>query len=183
MRKKCTLKDKKRCLALGGVVVPCMFAGPAVFLDIYGAAYFSAGYGKQPCLSNMFPAKLIFYSGPVLLSITINFICLLRVIDHICILNHEIGNMYMSTPLTHATVYLRILALSVFIWITGIMAAMLESDWLDYDFMLLCGLQGIVISLASLTTKQVVLCKMYNLSGPDLIVMYFLIHSVPLSTS
>jgi hypothetical protein len=83
MRKKCTLKDKKRCLALGGVVVPCMFAGPAVFLDIYGAAYFSAGYGKQPCLSNMFPAKLIFYSGPVLLSITINFICLLRVIDHI----------------------------------------------------------------------------------------------------
>ena len=104
---------------------------PAVFLHIYGAAYFSAGYGKQPCLSNMFPAKLIFYSGPVLLSITINFMCLLRVIGHICILSHEIGNMSMSTPLTHATVYLRILALSVFIWITGIMAAMLESDWLD----------------------------------------------------
>jgi hypothetical protein len=69
----------------------------AVFLDIYGAAYFSAGYGKQPCLSNMFPAKLFFYSGPVLLSITINFICLLRVIGHICILSHDIGNISMST--------------------------------------------------------------------------------------
>jgi hypothetical protein len=73
--------------------------------------------------------------------------------------------------------------LSVFIWITGIMAALLEFDCLDYDFTLLCGLQGFVISLESLTTKQVVLYKMYNLSGPYLIVMYFLIHSVPLSTS
>ena len=156
MRKKFKLKDKKRFLALGGVVVPCMFVGPAVFLDIYGAAYFSAGYGKQPCLSNMFPAKLFFYSGPVLLSITINFICLLRVIGHICILSHDIGNISMSTPLTHAKVYLRILVLSGFLWITGIMAAILESEWLDYVFILLCGLQGFFISLASLTTRQVV---------------------------
>ena len=132
-----------------------MFVGPAVFLDIYGAAYLSAGYRKQPCLSNMFPAKLIFYSGPVLFSITINFICLLRVIGHICILSHEIGNISMSTPFTHAKVYLRILTLSGFLWITGIMAAMLESDWLDYVFILLCGLQGFFISLASLTTRQV----------------------------
>jgi hypothetical protein len=33
-----TIKDKKCCLALGGVLVPCMFVGPAVFLDIFGAA-------------------------------------------------------------------------------------------------------------------------------------------------
>jgi hypothetical protein len=41
---------------------------PAVFLDIHGAAYLSSGYGKQPCFPHIFPANLIFFSGPVLLS-------------------------------------------------------------------------------------------------------------------
>ena len=150
------LKNKKRCLALGGFVVPCMFVCPAVLLDIYGDAYLSSGYGKQPCFPHIFPANLIFFSGPVLLSITINFVCLLRIIGNICILSHEIGNISMSTPHTHAKVYLRIFALSGFLWITGIMAAILESEWLDYVFTLLCGLQGFFVSLASLTTKQVV---------------------------
>jgi hypothetical protein len=36
------LKDRKRCLALGGAIVPCMFVGPAVLLDIYGDAYLSS---------------------------------------------------------------------------------------------------------------------------------------------
>jgi hypothetical protein len=150
------LKDRKRCLVLGGVIVPCMFVGPAVLLDIYGDAYLSSGYGKQPCFPHIFPANLIFFSGPVLLSIAINFVCLLRVIGHICILSHEIGNISISTPFTHAKVYLRIVVLSGFLWITGIMAAILESEWLDYVFTLCCGLQGFFISLASLTTRQVV---------------------------
>ena len=150
------LKDRKRCLVLGGAIVPCMFVGPAVLLDIYGDAYLSSGYGKQPCFPHIFPANLIFFSGPVLLSIAINFVCLLRVIGHICILSHEIGNISISTPFTHAKVYLRILVLSGFLWITGIMAAILESEWLDYVFTLCCGLQGFFISLASLTTRQVV---------------------------
>jgi hypothetical protein len=75
---------------LGGVIVPCLFVGPAVFLDIYGDAYLASGYGKKPCFPHIFPANLIFFSGPVLLSITINFACLLRVIYHICRLSHEI---------------------------------------------------------------------------------------------
>ena len=119
-----------------------MFVGPAVLLDIYGDAYLSSGYGKQPCFPHIFPANLIFFSGPVLLSIAINFVCLLRVIGHICILSHEIGNISISTPFKHAKVYLRILVLSGFLWITGIMAAILESEFF--------------ISLASLTTRQVV---------------------------
>jgi hypothetical protein len=53
-------------------------------------------------------------------------------------------------------VYLRILALSGFFWITGIVAAMLDSEWIDYMFTLLCGLQGFFISVASLTTRQVI---------------------------
>jgi hypothetical protein len=133
-----------------------MFVCPAVLLDIYGDAYLSSGYGKQPCFPHIFPANLIFFSGPVLLSITINFLCLLRVIGHICILRHEIGNISMSPPFTHAKVYLRIFTLSGFLLITGIMAAILESEWLEYVFTLLCGLQGFFISLASLTTRQVV---------------------------
>ena len=133
-----------------------MFVGPAGFLNLYGDTYISPGYGKQPYFPHIFPADLILFSGPVLLSITINFICLLRVIGHICILSHTIGNVSMSTPFTHAKVYLRILVLSGFIWITGIMVTLLESDWLDSVFTLLCGLHGFFISLASLTTRYVV---------------------------
>jgi hypothetical protein len=36
-----------------------MFVGPAVLLDIYGDAYLSSGYGKQPCFPHIFPANLI----------------------------------------------------------------------------------------------------------------------------
>jgi hypothetical protein len=89
-----TLKYKKRCLALGGVVVPCMFVGPAVFLDIYGDAYLSSGYGKQPCFPHIFPANLIFFSGPVLLSIAINFVCLLRDVSYHWRLKSR-GQMYL----------------------------------------------------------------------------------------
>ena len=42
-----TLKNKKRCLTLGGVIVPCMFVGPAVFLDIYCDTYLSSGFGNN----------------------------------------------------------------------------------------------------------------------------------------
>ena len=52
------LKDKKRYLALGGAIVPCMFVCPAVFLDIYGDAYLSSGYGKQPCVPHILVAVL-----------------------------------------------------------------------------------------------------------------------------
>jgi hypothetical protein len=44
---------------LGGVIVPCLFVGPAVFLDIYGDAYLASGYGKKPCFPHIFPANLV----------------------------------------------------------------------------------------------------------------------------
>ena len=149
-----TFDDKKCFIVLGGVIVPCLFVGPAIVLDIYGDAYLASGYGKQPCFPHIFPADLIFFS--VLLAIAVNFVCMLRVIYRICKLSHEIRHVSMSTPYTYAKIYLRILALSGFFWITGIVAAILESEWINYLFTLLCGLQGFFISLASLTTRQVI---------------------------
>ena len=66
------LKDKIRCLSLGGggcyrslhVSRSCRF---------HGDAYLSSGYGKQPCFPHIFPANVMFFSGPVLLSITTIF--------------------------------------------------------------------------------------------------------------
>jgi hypothetical protein len=66
-----------------------------------------------------------------------------------------IGNISMSTPLTHAKVYLRIFALSGFLWIAGIMAAMLEYDWLDY--VLYCYVayrDSLLLSITALVQKR-----------------------------
>ena len=51
------LKNKKRCLALGGFVVPCMFVCPAVLLDIYGDAYW---IWKTTLFPSHFPSQFNF---------------------------------------------------------------------------------------------------------------------------
>lgn len=64
-----------------------------------------------------------------------------------------------------AQIYLRIVVLSGVFWMTGILAAMLDSDWLDYVFTILCGLQGLCVAVANMTTGRVIKSK--RLSSND----------------
>ena len=132
-----------------------MFVGPAVGIDQLGPDYLSSGYGKSVCFSNKYPANIIFFSGPVIISVFINFVCLVQIVYQICRVRIEIRHVRRSSHYNDAHVYLRIVVLSGIFWSTGIFASVSESDLLDYIFTLFCGLQGFCITLANMTTARV----------------------------
>ncbi|CAG2232082.1 unnamed protein product [Mytilus edulis] len=154
--RKDNLTQKRRCLTFVGMIIPLFFVCPAVLLDLYGSSYLSSGYSTQPCFPNKYPANVIFFSGPSLLSIIINFICLLRIVINICKLQSEIRHVSKTNPYRYAKVYLRILVISGFFWLIGFVSSVFKNEWLEYSFIIICGLHGLFVSLASLSTRRIV---------------------------
>jgi len=130
-----------------------------------GPDYLSSGYGKSVCFSNKYPANIIFFSGPVIISVFINFVCLVQIVYQICRIRIEIRHVRRSSHYNDAHVYLRIVVLSGIFWSTGIFASVSESDLLDYIFTLLCGLQGFCITLANMTTTRIKCGRKSDYSG------------------
>lgn len=157
-------RRRRRCLLLIGMVIPLLFVCPAVTLDNFDNKSLVAGYGKDMCFPNQYPANVIFFSGPVMFSLLGNFACLLAVIFKMCRLNLEIGPISKSPPYTNAIIYLRLMIISGILWIFSLVASVNESEWLTYCFTVLCGLQGLFITVVSLTTKRVLqMLRMQNL--------------------
>jgi len=64
--------------------------------------------------------------------------------------------MYVNRLITMTpNIYSRIVVLSGMFWIIGILGSITESDLLDYIFTIVCGLQGLCITVANLTTTRV----------------------------
>ncbi|VDI78269.1 Hypothetical predicted protein [Mytilus galloprovincialis] len=144
----------KHVFTITGLLIPVLFVGPAVILDQFEVANFSAGYGNSVCFPNRYPANIIFFSGPVVFSTLINFFVLLRVIVQICLLRVEMRHLIKSSSFQDAKLFFRLLLLSGIFWVTGFLSGILQSEWLEYIFILLCGLQGLTICVANMTTRH-----------------------------
>ena len=66
---------KRRLMTYIGLLTPKLFVGPAVAMDLYGPNYFSPGYAKSVCFPTQYPGNLIFFTGPVQVSIIVNTVC------------------------------------------------------------------------------------------------------------
>lgn len=155
-----TRTRKRRTMTGIGLVIPLLFVGPALVVDQYGPNYYSPGYANDDvCFPIKFPGNLIFFTGPVLASIAINTFSIVQVIVRIHMAIISKGNLRQSSTFSEAKIFLRILSISGCFWITGILAAYFESEWLDYIFTLLCGSQGLFVAVANLTTKRMNCCK------------------------
>ncbi|VDH99335.1 Hypothetical predicted protein [Mytilus galloprovincialis] len=143
-------RRRRRCLLLIGMVIPLLFVCPAVTLDNFDNKSLVAGYGKDMCFPNQYPANVIFFSGPVMFSLLGNFACLLAFIFKMCRLNLEIGPISKSPPYTNAIIYLRLMIISGILWIFSLVASVNESEWLTYCFTVLCGLHGLFITVCEI---------------------------------
>ncbi|CAC5369588.1 unnamed protein product [Mytilus coruscus] len=139
-------------ISLFGLLSPSLLVIPAVIVDVLGKDELSPGYNGEVCFPTKYPGNMIFFLGPVFLSITINFISLVLFIGYIVMTSSSIGNVTKSSTYSHAFVFLRITIVSGIFWINGIVATFYENEIFNYIFILLCGLQGLFISLASLTS-------------------------------
>lgn len=63
-------------------------------------------------------------------------------------------NIRESSTFSEAKLFLRMLALSGCFWVIGIIAVFAEIVWLEYVFTVLCGLQGLLVTVANLTTRR-----------------------------
>lgn len=142
-----------------------MIVGPAVDIDRLGRDYMSCGYGKSVCFPHMYPVNIMLCSGPVIISVFMNFVCLVQFVYQISRVTIEIRHVRRSSHYNDAQVYLRIVDLSGIFWSTGILTSVSESDLLDYIFTLLCGLQGFCITLANMTTARVQCGRTADQSG------------------
>lgn len=151
---------KRRMMTAVGVVLPLLVVGPAIVVDKLGPKYYSPGYGTgDVCFPIKFPGNLIFFSGPVFLSIILNCTIIVQIIIRIHMASVASGNMRQSSLFSEAQIYLRILSISGCFWVTGILAAYFQSEWLEYIFTIVCGLQGAFVALANLTTRRMRCCK------------------------
>ena len=104
---------------------------------------------------NLFPksvSNVIFFCEPIIASHVVDLVCLMLIIYQICRVRHQMWNIRRSSSYKDAAVYLRIVVLSGVFWITDILAVVFETEVFEYVFTIFCGLQGLLITFASLTT-------------------------------
>ncbi|CAC5408266.1 unnamed protein product [Mytilus coruscus] len=157
-------KRKRRLTALG-LITPLFLVIPSIFIDVFGPSFLSAGYGSYACFPNKYPANLIFFTGPVMLSVFLNSSCLIFVIIQVCKIRTEAANIRKLDIYQDAKMYLRMVALSGVFWFIGFFNALYDSEWLEYIFTLLCGLTGFFLAVANLTTDRVKFTKKTDYSS------------------
>ncbi|VDI41753.1 Hypothetical predicted protein [Mytilus galloprovincialis] len=143
----------RRVLMVSALLIPVVFVVPAVILDQFDVENLSAGYGNPGCFPNRYPANIIFFSGPVVFCAVISYAILMRVIVKICLRHIKTKHIIQSSNFQHAKLFMRLVLLSGIFWVTGFLSGILKSEWLEYIFILLCGLQGLFFSIANLTTR------------------------------
>ncbi|XP_063447280.1 uncharacterized protein LOC134726794 [Mytilus trossulus] len=151
--------NKRRTVTFIGLIVPLFVVIPAVCIDQFCPKYRSLGYADSGCFPNKYPANIIFFSGPVVFAVGVDFVCMLQSIIQICRIRLTRKRMCRLNVYQDAQIYLRIVVLSGVFWMTGILATMLDSDFLDYVFTILCGLQGLCVAVANMTTGRVIKSK------------------------
>jgi hypothetical protein len=128
-------RSNRRTLTGVGLLVPLIFVCPTICLDQYSVPNFSAGYGKEVCFPNQFPANLIFFSGPVIVSLFANFVCLTIVIGKVCRLRIENAHLIKSPLFQEAKIFFRFVIVSGMFWVVDDLVTFVD-EWLLTDFIL-----------------------------------------------
>ncbi|VDI71518.1 Hypothetical predicted protein [Mytilus galloprovincialis] len=149
------LARKRRHMTVIGMLIPLLIVLSAIVIDQTGPENWSLGYGGAVCFPNRYPSNVVLFSGPVVLSVGIDFVCLTYIISQICRVRLELRHLRKLNLYKDAQIYLRVVALSGVFWTTGIISAIYELQWLDFLFTILCGLQGFFVAVANINTSRV----------------------------
>ena len=146
----------KHFLTIAGLLLPFVFVIPALFLEfIFPTTQFSPNYGGAICFPTAYPANLLFVSGPLMISVGLNLICITILTIYFNIKEGEASKIREGNYSQQIGIFLRLSVISGLFWITGTLSSVLQSEVLDYIFVVTCSLQGFLIAVANLTTKRV----------------------------
>lgn len=138
-----------------GYLLPLLIVIPSALLDTLTDVNIDYT-GGQMCFPTGFPGNLFSFTIPVTSSLSFNFIFL--VISRILI------SRYNSTIVSLASVrqtcsfipiYIKLTILCACPWVLGIICDLLESDILDYCFIILAGSHGTFVSIVFLLSARV----------------------------
>jgi hypothetical protein len=142
-------------LTLLGLTLPMVLLAPAVVLQYLDIEQYSPNYGGSICFPTAFPANLIFVSGPIIVSVLTNTVCLFILIIYISRKDGQAKKLRKFNSFQQVEVYLRVSVITGIFWATGIISSVLKVDALDYIFVVTCSLQGFFIAIANITTRRV----------------------------
>ncbi|XP_063401914.1 uncharacterized protein LOC134686169 [Mytilus trossulus] len=148
-------QNKKRKLSLLGLFLPIMIVAPAVVIDLSEIPGFNLDYSGSICFTTGYPANLIFVSIPIGLSVIINITCLICIAGFIAKQSFELQHVRQSNSFKHIPVFARISVVTGMLWTTGLIGAIVQTEFMEYLFVVCCSFQGLLISIANLTTKRV----------------------------
>ncbi|CAC5367848.1 unnamed protein product [Mytilus coruscus] len=148
-------QNKKRKLSFLGHFLPIMIVAPAVVIDLGKVSGFNLDYSGSICFPTGYPANLIFVSIPFGLSIIINITCLVSIAGFIAKQSFELQHVRKSNSFQHIPVFARISVVTGMLWTTGLIGAIVQTEFMEYVFVVCCSFQGLLITIANLTTKRV----------------------------
>lgn len=147
-----------------GYGLPILTVSMCLVLEFIGPNNFKIGYNGGVCFPTRFPANLIFFSIPVILSFIINAVLLFICGAHLK--SYQSQTMLKSTnrTLSYTIPFIKLCLFSGFFWIFGILAQVLKNEILGYVFVIVSGSQGLIVSLCFLNS-QLIQRKIRNYFG------------------
>lgn len=144
-------------LRLLGLALPLVVVVPMVVLDQLSIVNYMNEGQLMICFPTAFPANLFFMTGPIMVSLFINITCLFCTIIHIR-KTKSVSKLPASSisrkSYNEALIYLRFSLISGLPWVLGIISAVVESDVLDFIFIVTCSLQGVFFLVSNLTMQS-----------------------------
>lgn len=148
------IKHKKAYLTVLGLLLPVIFVGPAVMLDLIIPGV-TLDYSGSICFPTGYPANLIFVSAPIGLSVLINVVSLICVAVVITKQSYETRHIRKSSSFKFIPVFVRISIVTGAFWVTGILGAVVQTEFIEYLFITTCSIQGLLFAIANLSTRRV----------------------------
>ncbi|XP_063402185.1 adhesion G protein-coupled receptor E1-like [Mytilus trossulus] len=148
------IKNKKAYLTVLGLLLPVIFVGPAVILDLVIPGV-NLDYSGSICFPTGYPANLIFVSAPIGLSVLINVVSLMCIALVITKQSYETRHIRKSSSFKFILVFVRISIVTGAFWVTGVLGAVVRTEFMEYLFIITCSIQGLLFAIANLSTRRV----------------------------
>ena len=144
----------KYCLV--SILIPLVCIGICLILDV-SHAQFGPDYGAEGiCWLTNSGSIIIFFTVPIFLSISINFILFSIVLYSIQVTKIKTSIRTNVRNRTYSLVYFKMSIILGFTWVVGIIAAFVSVEWLWYVHIVLNGLQGLSLFLCSMVNARTV---------------------------
>lgn len=144
----------KRPLYFSGYGIPAMIAASCIVFETVWLD-FHMDYNGNVCFPTGFPENIVFFTAPVVLSITVNVLLLILASK---LLKKQFLDS-LTQPSQALSVYIAtIIKLCLFsgvFWIFGVLSQALENDILAFIFIICCGSQGLVFAVCFVTSSRI----------------------------